>query len=932
MSKMSMRMKRFFVIGLLSAASALFVAGCGNEINHQQAVNQAQTLVEQGHYKKAVITLKKQLQENAELAEVRFLLGKIYIILGDGASGEKELKKAQSLGIKAAEVKPYLARTYLLQTQFKKLLAEIKVDATETTDIKAQILYLRGEAFLNESNYKQAETLFMESAKTAPDYVEPLIGMAKLELGKKNFKKTASFLRKAKAIAENNIEANIISGMLAYAKGDLANAEKAYSEALNALPEEMTEQGFRAITGLVTALILQGKIAPAENKLVNLRKSVPRHPYPKYLMAWLKFQKRELDQANTMLLELQKTLPGHMPSIFLLGATNYALQNYEQANVYLTQFINAIPTHLQARKLLSLTRLKLHQPGKALEVLEEVSEKDTELLILAGQAAASIGNAETQLLYLKKAVEAEPDNVSVRAELAKVYMQQGLMQEAINELESIKSGKDELQKNVLLVYAHLRAGTFKKAREITQQMLGQNPFEPKLLALSGIVELTAGQRTKAQQYFNNAIKQDKKYFPAYIYLGRMELEDGNLTAANKFFEQVLLINETSTSAMLGLAQIAERRGEREQVIVWLERAREANVKAVLPRIILARYYLNRRNGTKALDIASELNTLMPNEYDSLLLLGRAQLLTRKLEQADASFERLIELHPDSAAAQIGLAQVRYGQKKFEQAKALLKTAIKTEPSSLLAKNILINLELQTKNKAAALTLAKEIQAQHSGKEIGYRIEGDIQMLSGDYVSAQKAYQHAYSKQPNPALVIKMGQAYTRAGQTKEALARLTKGLGQHPQHPGIRIALASLYQQQGNYQAAERHYQKILSQEPSNVAVLNNMAILLTDRAPEKALTYAKQAYELAPQSIAIADTLGWLFINQGQLTEGVQLLSEALKKRQEPTIQYHLAVGLHKLGEKDQAIAQLRAVVNSEADFAEKAKARALLSQLEQG
>ncbi|MCW9024269.1 MAG: PEP-CTERM system TPR-repeat protein PrsT [Gammaproteobacteria bacterium] len=926
-----MKIKNFLFACVLSLCLVLLISSCGSKPDDQEIFNQAQLLAKQGKYKKAVIKLKKQLQKNSQLAESRYLLGSIYNILGDGASAEKELSRARLLGVEQDKILPLLGKAYLLQGKRKKILAEIKIDGAESAELKAKILYLRGKAYLGKSDYKQAETLFNESFIFDTSYIAPLIGLAELGIQKKEYRKAEQYLDKAEKISPEEIETSIIRGMLEYSRGRITDAELAYSKALERLPENLTEQGFRAITGLITVLILQSKNDIAKQKLVELRRSIPKHPYQKYLMAWLNFQEKKFEQTSTILLELQKDLPGHLPSLFLLGASNYALYNFEQANVFLTKFVNAVPTHLQGRKLLSMTRLKLSQPGKALEVIEGISEKDTELLMLAGQAAASIGNAESQLHYLKKAVEAEPDNISIRAELAKVYMQQGLMQEAIGELESIKGDKDTLQHNVMLIYAHLRSESFEKARALSQTMLEQNPDEPKLYALSGIIELTAGKRTVARSYFQSAIKQNQKYIPAYIYLGRMELEDGNLTDAAKFFEQVLLIDEQTTSAMLGLAQVAEHRGEKDQVIVWLERARKSSSKALLPRLILARYYLRKSDSIKALAIAQEMNEIKTDEYDSLLLLGRAQLQIKKPAEADINLTRLVELYPKSMEAYIELSRAKYAQQQFDKAKSLLRTAISMTSESLRAKNILINLELQTGNNNEALTLAKELQSRYKDREIGYRLEGDILMVTGQYVLAQKAYHQAFKIQPKPGLVIKLGKAYSKAGNNKDALAILTKGLGKFPEHSGIRVSLASLYQQQGNLQAAERHYEKVLTQQPGNVVVLNNLAILLTDRAPEKALTYAKQAYEMAPQSIAIMDTFGWLMINQGKIKEGVQVLTEALSRIEEPTIQYHRAVGLSKLGEKDQAIEQLRIILNTKVEFAELHQARQLLKQLEQ-
>ena len=925
-----MKIAKFTFIKVLGLVFMLSVmTACGEKLSDDEAFKHAQSLVDSGDYKKAVIELKKQLQENSQFAPSRFLLGKIYIIFGDGASAEKELLRAQSSGMVRTKILPYLGKAYLLQSKLDKLIDEITVDGVAESAIKANILYLRGEAYLNKAEYKQAESLFFEAMKFDDKYLAPVVSLVKLEMRKNNHKKAEAYLSKGFRINQQDAEINIIQGVFDQYRGKFALAEVAYSNALNNLPEGRTDQNFRANTGLITVLILQGKTDKALEKIIMLRKSMPQHPYPKYLMAWLKFQNKEFEKANTLLMELQKVLPGHLPSLLLLGGANYALKNYEQANVYLTRFVNAIPTHIHGRKLLSMTRIMLQQPEKALEILEGSSMQDADLLVLAGHAAAAIGNKDSQLHYLKKAAKAEPTNASIRTELAQAYIAQGFMQEAISELESIKGSDNTVQRDLLLVFTHLRAGSYKKASQLSKTLLAKNPAEPKLHALLGIVKLAEGEKLQARNKFQDAIKQNKKYVPAYIYLARMELEDENFAGAGKLFEQVLLINEKSISAMVGMAQVAGQRSDKEQVLFWLEKSRTTDLNAILPRLILARYYLRTGAGSKALEVAEEIKVLKPNKPDSLWLLGKAQLLSSKLSEASMTFTKLVELTPTSAQAHVELAGVKSDMRKYDEAKVLLRSAITIDPKSLVSKAMLSNLELQTGNRDQALKLAREIQAENQKSAVGYHLEGDIYMATGKFAHAQKAYRKAIEKQPAPVLEIKLGHAYSKEGKVSDALLILTKALGKYKGDIRIRSSLATLYFQQGNTIAARRLYQKIIEAEPANVIALNNLANLLSNEEPEKALTYAQEAYKLAPQSIAITDTFGWLLVTQGKVKEGVEILSSITAKTTVPTIHYHLAVGLSQMGEVEQAREKLHKLLDSKEQFDEIEKARQLLKQL---
>ena len=103
---------------LLGLGGRLVVAASGVETY----VEEARSYLDQGKVKEAVIQLKNALQQDPKHRQARFLLGQAYLRSGDGASAEKELQQARELGLARQEWLVPLARAYLLQGQYERLL------------------------------------------------------------------------------------------------------------------------------------------------------------------------------------------------------------------------------------------------------------------------------------------------------------------------------------------------------------------------------------------------------------------------------------------------------------------------------------------------------------------------------------------------------------------------------------------------------------------------------------------------------------------------------------------------------------------------------------------------------------------------------------------------------------------------------------------
>ena len=119
--------------------------------------------------------------------------------------------------------------------------------------------------------------------------------------------------------------------------------------------------------------------------------------------------------------------------------------------------------------------------------------------------------------------------------------------------------------------------------------------------------------------------------------------------------------------------------------------------------------------------------------------------------------------------------------------------------------------------------------------------------------------------------------------------------------------------------------------DPDNVVVLNELAWLLKESQPGRALEYAERANALQPDSPALMDTLALsLYYNQ-KYQRARDVMRDALSQAPgHPALRYHEALIDVALGDNAKAIKTLQSLVSDNTEFSEMQEAKALLAKLQ--
>lgn len=919
--------KRSMSLTAIAAAIALggSLAGCGKE-DVQKLLAEARQYEQKGEHKAAVIQLKNALQKNPEDREVRYLLGTVYLKTGDGASAEKELRKAVSLGMDATQALPDLARALSLQGQFQKVL-----DETQNADYKgnAVIASLRGNAYLALGKKDQARASLEQALQAKPDHPEALIGLARLALSQGDVAGANRLIEQATTKNPQHVDSWLFKGDLERAQNHVDAALAAYGQVLTIKPGDAAAHVARAYVHIGS-----GKPAEAQADIDAAKKTNPNGLLVFYTQALLDFSQKKHAAALDSLQQVLRAAPEHMPSVLLAGAVQFALGSTEQAEQHLKKYLEQQPGNLYARKLLASALMKNGQTPRAIATLAPAlkeDSKDAHLYMLAGEAHMQARDFTKANEYFEKANALAPNTALVHTALGMSKLGQGENDRAIAELEKASSLDAKTpQAGILLVMTHMRQKEYDKALSAVLKLEKEQPDNPIVHNLKGGVYSARKELANARASFEKAVALQPGYFAAVQNLAQLDMQNKQPEAAKKRYLALLEQDKKNLQAMLALASMGVAQGNQEDARTWLERAVADHPDAVQPAALLVGHYLRAGDKQKALTLAAKLQSTHPDDPKFLAVLADTQLANGDQRTALESFSKLAVLQPESAQVQYRIATIHLAMKDEAAAMGALKKAQNLDPAFVPAQLAQAGLDVQKGRFDDALAIARQLQKQKGAQAMGLVLEGDILMAQKKPAQAVTAYERSAAIEKTGLLFLKMHGALAQAGKPADADARIGQWLKDNPSDIRVRLYVANYKLLSKQNKAAIEHLQTVVKLEPENTLALNNLAWALGQEKDPRALQYAEQAYKLAPENPAVLDTFGWMLAEKGDIARGLPMLQKAIGLAPAAAdIRYHYAQALAKSGDKSRARKEIEQLLANTKGFAKEEEARALLKQL---
>jgi len=888
----------------------------------------AKAAMERGDVRAAQIELRNTVRKDPNNAEAHFRLGVVQLRMGDPVSAERSLRLALDNGFDPRPVRPLLAQTYMAQGKFKDLLRDFPLDGL-APEQKGPMQVLRGMAHLQLGEMDPAFQNFTEAERAMPQAAEPVLAAARVLMARRDFAGAEARVDRALTLNAKSADALVLKAQLLNLRGDRRNALSALDSAVQFAPGMLAARLERA-----NLLVALGDDAKAKEDVTAVLRMEPRSAGGIYLQAVIAARAREFPAADAALTQIQNILGRFPRGYYFQAVVKFNMGQAEQANEAATRFLSRNPRDPDGLKLMARIQMAGQRPQEAIDLLAKAEEEgvkaDGEMLDLLGRAYAQAGKPQQALAALERAAAIAPDSADILTRLAAIRLGLGDAAGAAKDLEqSAELAPKRVDTGEALIVAALANGEVDRAAAALDRVKQTGVRSENIAILEAMVRAGQLNFEAAKAAYVNVLREYPASTRARMNLARLAMMESNAQEAEQYLVEILRQEPANEAALTVLLQLLLADGKVERAIGYVETARAAAPGNNGITALLADLYMRNKEARKALDMIEAAQKDQPPVPALIMARARAQVALGLLREAQEAFRGVLAANPNDANARRALVELMLRDNSADAAKALLRDGLAQTPGNPALLQTLVAIDLKEGTPEKALATLAELRQDPRNVPGTRGLKGDILMTANRPQEAVLAYIEESQASPTPDLVQRTVAALNAAGRPAESAKLLREWLAKNPGDQQARLTLIGLDLAARRLDEAEKLLNELLEKQPGNVIALNNLAWLYHQKNDERARAMAQRAYLLGPTA-HVADTFGWILTTQGDAALALPLLRQAARELpREPSVQYHYAVALNEVGQKEEAANVLRPIVQGTAEFEEKSAAARLYESL---
>ncbi len=175
------------------------------------------------------------------------------------------------------------------------------------------------------------------------------------------------------------------------------------------------------------------------------------------------------------------------------------------------------------------------------------------------------------------------------------------------------------------------------------------------------------------------VLEEAPQWDVWFQLGRIHQAQGDMSKAQEFYHQSILLNPKAAASFHQLGIIYDMGGEEEQALRAFMKALESNPDLWQSWIYLGNIWLRRGADEKALAMYQKALELHPEDPGAYIVIGRALGHLGHREEARAAFQQALALDPRSVEALIYLGAAYGNLAQFDRAMRVWKRALRIDP-------------------------------------------------------------------------------------------------------------------------------------------------------------------------------------------------------------------------------------------------------------
>jgi tetratricopeptide (TPR) repeat protein len=586
-------------------------------------------------------------------------------------------------------------------------------------------------------------------------------------------------------------------------------------------------------------------------------------------------------------------------------------------------------------------------PGRFALSTAEARRRDAVDWYLRGRLHAQESEFEAAVKALRKAVELDPTDASLRGEFAELLKDLSILGEAEKEArKAAQLSPDDpwIQRvlgQILLTNAKDRAG-LQEAAAALKKANDLQPGEPSGAMAYAQVLLRLDRPQEAVPVLERVLDRGRGPALPLLY-GEVLERSGRFGDAEEVFQSILRIDPENRAASLGLIRVYERSrrwdkaiplvqhylkaqptnlGLKVQYASLLLRARRfADARKALDQVLAAdpgnreaiRLYASLLSETREIDKADELlrklQALDPQDPDVPFRRAINFVEARRLPEAEqilrelrASLVQKGSKGPELAQVDGQLAYIAYLRKEYDAAVSFLTPHLFDEDGlNQPAFNLLAQIARDRERPADGLKVAREAAARSPNAAVRATL-GEFLLRSGseaEKADGEKRLADLAKESREGALAA--ADAWQRLESFGKAVDTARTALQTYRDDPELLFRLGASLEREKKTAESVAVFEQLLALRPDHAAGLNYLGYMWAERGENlpRALEMIQKAVDLDPGNGAYLDSLGWAYFQLGKydLAEvNLRLASEL--NPDDSAIEEHLGDLCERLGE----------------------------------
>lgn len=871
---MKTRKKTFNTIPRILLLSSLLLplpllTGCNNQPDTSEAlshVNRAETYADQGQYRSALLEVKNAIQMEPENVDHIIRLANLYLEIG--AAKEAADLLAPWLDGHTEAVALTLARAYVEQGKHLSATETLARQTPDSPEEQLEASLIRAEALRESGELAEALALYQNLVGSNPSNVMAITGMLKVEIALGQ--PTQAVNAADDWLAKNEQAPDVLywKGVAQYRENELEAASATLTDAVGVLPTSDVFLPIRrdVLTTLSRVLTEQGKITEAQVYNQILAENLDTGAREQAEAAIAAIKEGKLDEAKTILRDMLKLNPDNEQVALMLGTITAGTGELDEGAQLLTENLDPETTPTQFIRAATMAQIDTGDREAALKTLERAIKarpNDNELLAMHGILALSLpGHQDEGIASLSKAIGNEPDRVRLRLALARHYIGQGKPEQALGQLRmAFTSAPSEWTATATYLNLLIQQGEQKEAAEIRDSLLNGYGDQPQAVLLASLADAQLGNQEEAVTRLEKLTENSPALQAPKIALASLYAQAGNSESAVTMLIEAATITPDAITPIQQAGQIYAQEHSITEVKSWLANTGKAHPELkrntdTLGALISirqgelkeARAMLSEWQDSDSAPVKRAIGQLLLAEAKSAASVGEWTLARAKAAEA-------ITLEPKNlgfALLPVGIAQA---EGDMDQAFSALDAVEQ-------------NFGQQTATILARANLLK----QQSGASSAY-----------EYILEQWQSSRDNSLMPS-LLELAKSEAPGSLGELTDSWVK------EAPDSVAAHLARAEWLMNNKKEIVAANHYEQVISRQPNNITALNNLAWLLREEEPTRAVELAHKASQLAPENPAVLDTYGWILHLTGKHAEARDAIEKALALAPgNPEIESHL-------------------------------------------